>query len=219
MIEAIVFDMDGLLIDSEIVWDRVRRDWVASLGKTWTEADHLAVMGVDTQTWADYMAERLGDGITPERARQEVLARVAASYREEVPFKPGALEAIDLATAHFPAGVASGSHRSLIDIVFEHPALRDRFDFVLAADEEGAGKPAPDVYLAAAKRLGFDPAHIVCLEDSGNGILAGVRAGMKVIAVPDPRFPPPPEILGQAALVLDSLHDFSLDVVQRLGGE
>lgn len=120
-----------------------------------------------------------------------------------------------MAAQHYPVALASGSHRSLIDIVIEHPAMKDKFQVVLAADEVGAGKPDPAVYLEAARRLGIDPTHCVCLEDSGNGILAGVRAEMFVIAVPDARFSPAADILNQADVVLNSLTDFSLSLFEQ----
>ena len=123
----------------------------------------------------------------------------------------------DLAASHYPTALASGSHPALIDVVTADDAVRGKFEVIVAADEVGAGKPAPDVYLAAAERLGAEPASCVCLEDSGNGILAGVRAGMQVIAVPDPRFPPRPEALERAHLVLESLTDLTPEHLERLG--
>lgn len=210
MIEAVIFDMDGLLVDSEPVWNQARVDLAASVGQDWTKADHKAVMGVSTQEWVDYMQQRLELNMSPEQVQHEVISRMAAMYEGGIPFLPGAIEAVALAAQHYPVALASGSHRSLIDIVIAHPALQGKFQVVLAADEVGAGKPDPAVYLEAARRLGIDPTHCVCLEDSGNGILAGVRAGMTVIAVPDARFRPAADILDQADIVLDSLTEFSL---------
>ncbi|MCB0168383.1 MAG: HAD family phosphatase [Anaerolineae bacterium] len=213
MIEAIIFDMDGLLVDSEPVWNQARVDLAAGVGQDWNKNDHKAVMGVSTQEWVDYMQRRLELDLSPEQVQHEVISRMAAMYKGGIPFLPGAIEAVTLAAQHYPVALASGSHRSLIDIVIEHPAMQGKFQVVLAADEVGAGKPDPAVYLEAARRLGVDPTRCVCLEDSGNGILAGVRAGMIVIAVPDARFPPAEHILAQADIVLDSLTEFSLDLI------
>ena len=215
MIEAIIFDMDGLLVDSEPVWNQARVDLAASVGKDWNKTDHKAVMGVSTQEWIDYMRQRLELDMSPEQVQHEVISRMAAMYEGGIPFLPGAIEAVALAAQHYPVALASGSHRSLIDIVIEHPAMKDKFQVVLAADEVGAGKPDPAVYLEAARRLGIDPTHCVCLEDSGNGILAGVRAEMFVIAVPDARFSPAADILNQADVVLNSLTDFSLSLFEQ----
>jgi beta-phosphoglucomutase-like phosphatase (HAD superfamily) len=215
VIEAVIFDMDGLLVDSEPVWDAARRGMAAEAGAEWTSADHQAVMGASTAEWAAYMIERLGLAMTPSQVIDEVIERMVASYAAHIPWLPGAMRAVEMAAAAYPTALASGSHPVLIETVMADPAMRDRFDAVIAADEVGAGKPAPDVYLAAAERLGVDPAACVCLEDSGNGIISGARAGMRVIAVPDPRFPPAPEKLAQAHLVLSSLEELT---PERLAG-
>lgn len=217
MIAAVIFDMDGLLVDSEPVWDRARKDMADEAGKAWNQEDHKAVMGVSTQEWADYMIKRLGLTLSPRDVQAQIIARMVALYRVGIPYFPGAIAAVHLAANHFPTALASGSHRTLIDTVVADAPLRGKFQVVVSADEVGAGKPAPDVYLAAAQRLGVKPENCVCLEDSGNGILAGVRAGMKVIAIPDPRFAPNQALLNQAHLVLHSLTEFSLNTITRLG--
>ncbi|MBE7549986.1 MAG: HAD family phosphatase [Anaerolineales bacterium] len=210
MIEAVIFDMDGLLVDSEPVWDKARKGMAEAVGKDWNEADHQAVMGVSTQAWADYMINRLELSLSPQEVQDRIIARMIALYQMGIPYFPGAVEAVQVTAQHYPTALASGSHRALIDVVAADAALRGKFQVILSADEVGAGKPAPDIYLETAKRLGIKPERCVCLEDSGNGILAGHRAGMKVIAVPDPRFPPAPEKLNLADLILPSLSSFSL---------
>ena len=219
MIEAVIFDMDGLLVDSEPVWNKARQAMAAEAGKDWTLEDHKAVMGVSTQRWADYMIRRLELTLSPQAVEARMVARMAEMYRAGIPYFPGAVEAVHLAASHFPTALASGSHRALIDIVTADAAMRGKFQVILSSDEIGTSKPAPDVYLVAAQRLGVRPENCVCLEDSGNGILAGVRAGMKVIAVPDPRFPPTPETLSQARRVLPALTEFSLALLDQLGAE
>jgi HAD superfamily hydrolase (TIGR01509 family) len=218
VIDAIVFDLDGLLVDSEPVWDQARRSMADEVGKAWTREDHHAVMGVSTREWADYMIARLGLELTPEEVEDEVVGRMVAMYRKGIPYLPGAVAAVDLAAEHYPTALASGSHPTLIEVVTTDPSLRGKFRVIVPADEVGAGKPAPDVYLATAERMGVRPEACICVEDSGNGILAGVRAGMKVIAVPDSRFPPRPESLAQADLVLGSLTELTLESLAGLGG-
>jgi len=140
-----------------------------------------------------------------------------ALYSAEIPYKIGAIYAVKLAHKNFKTGLASGSVRSLIDTVTSSQDFSGKFEVILAADEVAKGKPAPDVYLETAQRLGVKPENCVCLEDSNSGLLSGINAGMKVIAVPDPRFPPKPELLEQATIVLDSLNDVTLDLVKGLG--
>ncbi len=215
-IKAVIFDMDGLLVDSEPVWDKARAAMAAEAGKGWNEDDHKAVMGVSTQEWVDYMIQRLDLTLPPEQVQQHIIDRMVELYQAGVPYRPGAVAAVELAHAHYPTGVASGSPQVLIDTVTNDAAVAGKFQIVLSADTVPKGKPNPDVYLAVAKKLGVDPAACVCLEDSGNGILSGSRAGMKVIAVPDPRFPPSSEKLAHADIVLDSLEDFTLETIQQM---
>ncbi len=211
MIEAIIFDLDGLLVDSEPCWDAARRALAAEAGVfDWNSDDHRACMGVSTRAWAEYMIRRLRLDLTWQETAAAIVGRMQATYRRAIPYLPGAVEAVTLAAAHFPTGLASGSERSLIDIVVADAALRGKFRAVVCTDTMPRGKPAPDVYLEAARLLGVRPERCACLEDSGNGILAGAAAGMKVIAVPDPRFPPQPAALAQAHVVLRSLTEFSL---------
>ena len=208
MIQAVIFDNDGLLVDSEPVWEDARLEMAAEVGAEWNEDDKRAVMGVGTREWTAYMIERMGLDLTPEQVVERMVERMAAMYHAGVPFLPGAVEAVALAGQHVPTAVASGSHPDLLAVIMQHPAMQGRFQTVISADNVGAGKPAPDVYLAAARALGVEPGRCLVLEDSANGILAGKAAGMTVIAVPDARFPPLPEALAQADFVLDSLHEF-----------
>ena len=217
MIQAVIFDMDGLLVDSEPVWDSARKWMADGAGKPWDALDHDAVMGVSTQEWADYMIEHLELRMSAQEVIDAVIGRMVAMYEAGVPYFPGAVELVDLAAASYRTALASGSHPTLIDTVTADPPMQGKFEIIVAADEVGAGKPAPDVYLAAAQRLGVDPQDSVCLEDSGNGILSGVAAGMKVIAVPDPRFPPSQEKLDRADVVVTSLSEVTPELIARLG--
>ena len=210
-IQAVVFDLDGLLIDSEIVWNRVRSDVAAERGVDWTKGDQRAVMGVSTAAWTAYMIDRLGLDLTPEAVQHLVVERMVASYKERVPFKPGAVELVTWAGKHYSLALASGSVRELIDLVVASPEFANRFQIVVSADEVARGKPHPDVFLEAARRLGVSPEACVCLEDSGHGIDAGRAAGMRVIAVPDPRFMPDEASLGHADVQLGSLTEVTLE--------
>jgi HAD superfamily hydrolase (TIGR01509 family) len=173
-------------------------------------------MGVSTLTWANYMIQRLELDLSPDQVMSRIVGKMQALYAEQVPYLPGAIEAVDLAARHYPTGLASGSHRSLIDTVTKDAPMRGKFKVVICSDEIPAGKPAPDIYLRAARELAVKPEECVCLEDSENGILAGKRAGMKVIAVPDRRVVSSQEILRQAHIVLPSLHEFNLGVIHVL---
>ena len=212
---AVIFDMDGLLIDSEPKWDQARADMAARLDKSWNEDDHAAVMGVSTEEWAKYMRDRWGLESSLSDIIQEVVGRMRGIYDERIPLREGAVEAVDLAAAHYRTALASGSERSLIDLVTASPELSGKLEVILSADQVERGKPHPDVYLEAAKRLGV-PERCACLEDSKNGILSGLNAGMKVVAVPDERFPVDEEVLGRADAVLGSLNEFSLELLQSL---
>ena len=216
MIEAVVFDMDGLLVDSEPLWQRAR---IAAFGAErlrWTDADQQEVMGSSTQAWARQIQAKLGDGTPTEEIIERVLDELVALYRREVPLMPGANEILSLLRGHYPLGLASGSPYRLIHAALESAGWDGIFDPVLSTDDMPRGKPAPDIYLAITERMGVPVERTAVFEDSPNGILAGLAAGVKVIAVPARDHPPSEDVLGRASLVLDSLHDFSLDMLHDL---
>lgn len=216
MISAIIFDVDGLMVDSEPIWDNVRKQFASELGKNWTSADHKAVMGSGTKAWLEYMTTRLELKISNDELQKIILTKMQQSYKKEIPFMQGALAAVALANAHFPTAIASGSPKVLLDEINAHPEIKGKFDVVISADLVNSGKPAPDIYLKAAELLNIPPQNCLCLEDSENGILAGVRAGMKVIAVPDYRFSPNPAVLAQANVVINTLDEFTLDLIKSI---
>ncbi|PKO19041.1 MAG: HAD family hydrolase [Chloroflexi bacterium HGW-Chloroflexi-10] len=218
MIKAILFDLDGLLIDSEGSWHQSRIQIFKEAGKIWDLEDHKAVVGTSTNHWANYMAKRLGGNMSVAQLQTLTIGKMEAIYRRSIPFLPGAVQVVQFASAHYPTGLASGSPHQLIDLVTSEPRLKDCFQVIVSADEVAAGKPAPDVYLEAARRMGIEPQACVCFEDSANGIRAGKAAGMKVIAVPDARYgSPADEVLAMADVVLNSLTEFSADTLQLLG--
>ena len=217
MTQAVIFDLDGTLTDTERVWDEVRRDLAAQDGLEWTEANSRAVMGMSTQDWSAYMSGVAGIGATPAIAAQRTIDGLLERYDRDLPALPGAREVIRRLAAHWPLGVASSSPRILIEHALQSLGVRDLIAVVRSTEEGDArGKPAPDAFFWVAEQLDAEPARTVVVEDSGNGILAGLNAGMPVVAVP--RFlPPPAEVLARASVVLDHLDDLTVELVHRLG--
>jgi HAD superfamily hydrolase (TIGR01509 family) len=212
VIEAVVFDLDGVLVDSEEIWDEARRQLVAERGGRWHERAQRDMMGMSSREWARYMYEELGLREPPEEISEAVVRRLEALYRERLPLIPGSVEAVRRIGARWPLGVASSSNRPLIDLVLELSGLA-LFRATVSSEEVERGKPAPDVYLEAARRLGCDPARCAAIEDSENGIRSAAAAGMRVVAIPNRAFPPSAETLGLAAVVLDSIAELEPEVV------
>ena len=210
-----IFDLDGLLIDSESVWDEARRDYVAEQGGTWRDEATREMMGMSSVEWSRYVAERLGVDRPPERISAEVAARVAELYGKRLPLMPGALDAVRRLADRWPLGLASSSNREVIDLVLELARIAELFGATVSSEEVGRGKPAPDVYLEAASRLGVEPGACAAIEDSHNGILSAHAAGMRVIAVPNPHFPPGDDALELAARVLRSLDELDVATVDE----
>ncbi|MEM7333948.1 MAG: HAD family phosphatase [Chloroflexota bacterium] len=215
-IKAIVWDMDGLLIDSEPVWNDARKRMAKANGVDWTQDDHFNVMGVSTKEWTDYMIKRIGLTMPPADVETAVINEMIAMYQEGIPFRPFAVDKIKWAASKYPSCIASGSPRQLIDIVSNDPRVAPFMQFTIAADEVGKGKPDPSVYLEAAQRLGIPPENCICLEDSPNGVLSGYRAGMKVINIPDPEMPLTAEQAKFAHLVLNHLGEFNEEAIAAL---
>lgn len=214
MIHAVVFDLDGLLIDSEEVWDGVRERLVRERNGRWHEQAQQDMMGMSSLEWSRYMHGTLGLAETPAEINAEVVRRMAAAYRERLPLVPGSVDAVRRLAARWPLGLASSSNRPLIDLVLALAGLDSLFRTTVSSEEVGRGKPAPDVYLEAVCRLGVEPASTAAIEDSGNGILSARAAGVRVIAIPNPTFPPRPEALAQADVVLASLDELTPEVVE-----
>jgi HAD superfamily hydrolase (TIGR01509 family) len=204
VIEAVVFDLDGVLIDSEQVWDDVRERLVRERGGRWHERAQRDMMGLSSQEWSRYMQERLGLRETPEEINAEVVRRMLERYADGPPWLPGALDAVRRMADAFPLGLASSSNRELIDAVLEAGGITQLFRATVSSEEVGRGKPAPDVYLEAARRLGVAPERAAAIEDSESGIRSGRAAGMLVVAIPNSHYPPAAEALAAADVVLDS---------------
>jgi HAD superfamily hydrolase (TIGR01509 family) len=207
-VDAVVFDLDGVLVDSERAWDEVRRAVTAEHGGTWDgENTTRALMGMSTPEWAEYLATARGVRLPPDKIAQLVVDGMVARYAEGPPLLPGAVEAVRAAAAYCPVAIASSSPPALINEVVRSTGLGDVVKVALSSELTGAGKPAPDVYLAAAKALGVDPTKSVAIEDSTNGIRAALNAGMIVVAVPNEHFPPDPEVVAQAAEVITGVRE------------
>jgi HAD superfamily hydrolase (TIGR01509 family) len=212
-IDAVVFDLDGLLLDSEQVWDGVREQLARERGGRWHERAQRDMMGMSSKEWSRYMHDVIGLDESPVAINDEVVRRMEARYREELPLLPGAVEAVERIADRWPLGLASSSNRSLIDLALDLAGIAQLFRVTLSSEEVGRGKPAPDVYLEAARRLDVDPSRCAAVEDSHNGILAGRAAGMRVIAVPNAGFPPRDEALAAADVVLPSLAELVPEAV------
>lgn len=214
MIEAVVFDLDGVLIQTEEIWDKVRGDYIVRLGGRYDEEAQRAMMGMSSKEWSAYLAEDLGVLRTAEQVNADIVELMAASYREHLPLIDGAVEAVERLIGGFTLGVASSSNRKLIDLVLELSGLGRYFRATVSSEEVPRGKPAPDVYLEACRRLGIEPARAAAVEDSHAGIASARAAGMRVIAIPNPAYPPGDEALAQADLVLGSLAELTPEAIQ-----
>ena len=209
---AVVFDMDGVLVDSEPLWMRARKELVRDGGGRWHADAETAMMGISSDIWSAYMRDRLElQHYTAEQIRTDVLDRMVELYRHDVPLLPGARAAVEAAAARWPVAIASGSDRVLLDTVLAATGLGRCFAATVAGDEVTEGKPHPMIYAEACRRLGADPRHCVAVEDSGAGISSALAAGLKVVAVPRPGFAPRPEILARATVSLPDLTGLDAD--------
>jgi HAD superfamily hydrolase (TIGR01509 family) len=217
VVQAIVFDLDGVLLDSEQLWDAARRALVERQGGRWREDATTAMQGMSSKEWSRYLHEQLGVPLGPEEITQLVVADVLDRYERELPLQPGAVDAVRRLGARWPVGLASSSNRVVIERVVVLAGLRDVFRVIVSSEEVVHGKPSPDVYLAAARELGRAPEDCVAVEDSANGIRAAVAARMHVVVVPNRHFPPPHDLVASADLVVDTLDGLTVDAVGSLG--
>jgi HAD superfamily hydrolase (TIGR01509 family) len=215
-IEAVVFDLDGVIIDTEEVWEEVRRGYVAEFGREFRPDTQDRMMGMSTGEWSAHLADEVGVPRTAEQVATDVLGRMAERYRGSLPLIPGSVETVRRLGARFPLGLASSSARILIDQVLETAGLTGAFQVTLSTEEVPRGKPAPDVYLAAAEKLGLDPAVCAAVEDSSNGLRAAGAAGLAVIAVPHGVYPPAPDALALASLVVTNVAELTPELIEAL---
>lgn len=213
MIDAVVFDMDGVIVDSEQVWDGVRELYVRESGGTYTEVATRDMMGMSSVEWSRYMADSLGVPGTPEEINTAIVERMLERYGSAPPLIPGAVDAVRTAAARWPLAIASSSNPELIEVVLHAAGLRELFPVAVSSQEVPRGKPSPDVYLEAARRLGVTATRCTAVEDSHNGIRSAKSAGLRVVAVPNPHFPPDADAMAQADVVIGSIAELTLDVL------
>ena len=209
VIEAVVFDLDGVIVSSEEVWDEVREALTRERGGWWVPEAHRRMMGMSTSEWAAYMRDELGVPMTQEEIVSEVERRLIARYERDLPLIPGAVDTVCALSARYPLGLASSSTRVLIAAVLRLAGLTAHFRVTVSSEEVPRGKPAPDVYLRALELLGVAPAGAVAVEDSTAGIRAAAAAGMRVVAIPNRIYPPEPEALALADVVLERIADLT----------
>ena len=212
--EAVVLDLDGVLIDSEERWDEARRELVADRGGRWKDGASEAMLGMSSPEWSRYVRDELGVDLDPGAINAAVVERLLDGYRRELPLLPGAVEAVRSLGERWPLGLASSSNAPVIELVLSETGLDGVIRAWVSSEEVERGKPAPDVYLEAARRLGADPARCVAVEDSSNGLRSAAAAGMAVVAVPMRAFPPAPDALALAAVTVDGIARVTPEVVQ-----
>lgn len=216
VIHAVVFDLDGVLIDSEPVWEEVRRGLVAERGGRWLPEAQSRLMGMSTPEWARYLREDLGVDLPPEQTAAAVVDRMAARYARQLPLMPDATNTLGRVGQRWRLALANSSPRALIDTVLATAGWTWLFDVTISTEEVGSGKPAPDVYLATVERLKVTARSAVAIEDSTNGLRSAAAAGLRLIAVPRPSYPPAADALNGADLVLTRLSDLSVAAIESL---
>ena len=211
-----VFDLDGVLIDSERLWDQARREVATGHNGHWRADATAAMLGMSSVEWSEYMRDTLAVDLPPDQIVDLVVANLMEQYRRGLPLIPGALEAVRRIGRRWPLALASSAGRPVIDTVLAVAGLQREFQVTVASEEVPRGKPAPDVYLEAARRLGQPPRACAAVEDSDNGIRSALAAGLRVVAIPNRDYPPPASVLAKAQLVIGSLADLTVDRVEQL---
>ncbi len=213
---AIIFDLDGVLLDSEQRWNEAKEALVRETGGTWLEEAPEVMMGMSSPEWSAYLRDDLGVQRDLDAINDDVVRRMHESYEDGLPLLPGALETVRALAARWPLGLASSSNREIIDVFLERSGVGDLFGATVSSEQVARGKPAPDVYLETARRLDVDPRACVAIEDSSNGLRAAHAAGMPVIAAPNPHYPPGDDALALAAAVVDGVGDVTPELVASL---
>ncbi len=215
MIKAIIFDFDGLLIDSEPAWFKARKLLLNEFKMDWTLDDQKQNLGVSTKTWVNYLNNKLEGKLNPDKILTRVISYMKEMYKNgEVLSKPGAEQTLNFCKdKNFIMGLASGSYKELLFIALKSKMWMNYFDEILSSDDLKKGKPAPDVYLEILNRLKVSPEESIVLEDSKDGIIAGVAAGSNVIAVPAKEYPVPEDVLKSAKRVIGSLFEAADNII------
>jgi HAD superfamily hydrolase (TIGR01509 family) len=217
MPDAVIFDLDGVLLDSEPQWNAAREALVRDAGGRWREDAPTAMMGMSSPEWSAYLRDSLGVAMESDAINRDVVRRMREGFVRDLPLLPGARKAVRSLGARWPLGLASSSNREIIDLVLELAGLGDAFRVSVSSEEVPRGKPNPDVYLEAARRLQLHPARCVAVEDSSNGLRAAAAAGMTVIAVPNPHYPPDSDALELAAATVAVVGEITPALVDGIG--
>jgi len=213
---AVIFDLDGVIVDSEGAWNDARRQLTEESGGSWRADAQRAMMGMSSVEWSRYMHDELGVPMRPQEISDRVVERLERHYEEELPLIAGAREAVVGLAERWPLGLASSANPSIIELVLDRAGLRASFQATVSSEEVPRGKPAPDVYLEAARRLGVEAESCAAIEDSSNGLRSASAAGMKVIALPNREFPPADDALALSDVVLDSIGELTPRVLDDL---
>jgi HAD superfamily hydrolase (TIGR01509 family) len=213
---AVIFDLDGVIVDSEGAWNDARRELTEESGGSWRADAQRAMMGMSSVEWSRYMHDELGVPLPPQEISDAVVERLERHYEEELPLIPGAREAVVALAERWPLGLASSANPSIIELVLDRADLRASFQATVSSEEVPRGKPAPDVYLEAARRLGVEAETCAAIEDSSNGLRSAAAARMAVIAIPNREFPPADDALALADVVLDSIGKLTPAVLDDL---
>jgi len=216
-VKGVLFDLDGVLIDTEPIWERVRRTFAQEHGGGWSGELQTQMMGVRTADWSTALSNITGGKIRPEAAAREVIENLADAYRQDLPVIDGAVDAVRALAPRFRLGLASGSPPALIALTLQLMDLADCIEVAMSADEVQHGKPMPDPYLELARRLHLDPAVCVAVEDSANGIRSAAAAGAHVVAIPRGEHRPDSATLRLAGAVVPSISELTPELVMSLG--
>ena len=217
VVRAVVFDLDGVLVGSEELWDVVRRGVAAEAGRPWPTGATRAMQGMSTAEWSTYLIDAVGVPAKPDEVAATVIDRMADQYGTWLPLLPGAVEVVERLGRRWPLGLASSSPRRLIDNVLESAGLAQWFQVIVSTEEVVAGKPSPAVYQTVVQRLGVDPLQAIAIEDLSNGLRSAATAGLGVLAVPNAAFPPSEDALALADVVVDSLDEITVELVASIG--
>jgi HAD superfamily hydrolase (TIGR01509 family) len=218
MPEAVIFDLDGVLLDSEQRWNEAKEALVRESGGAWADDAPRVMMGMSSPEWSAYMRDQLQVPLDAEAINADVVRRMHDGYAAGLPLLPGAIDAVHALAARWPLGLASSSNREIIDVFLDAADVRGAFGATVSSEEVARGKPAPDVYLAAAAALGVPPQRCVAIEDSANGLRAARAAGMAVIAVPNPHYPPDEDALALAAATVEVVGEVTPELVETVSG-
>jgi len=216
VIRAVVFDLDGVLLDSERLWDQARREVTIQHNGHWRADATAAMLGMSSVEWSRYMRDNLGVDLPPDQIVDLAVADLLERYRRGLPLLPGAIAAVRRIGQRWPLALASSAGRPVIDTVLAIAGLQHEFQATVSSEEVPRGKPAPDVYLEATRRLGQPPGACAAVEDSANGIRSALAAGLHVVAIPNRDYPPPASVLAKAQLVIDSLAGLTTERVDQL---